>query len=475
MKVASALLLLLLAATSARAEAGLDLVILIDRSTSMRRDAGAGTLLLRMAVDLVVRNAVAAGVEHRMAVIGFGSAAAVDLPFTRAAAGELADLRRRIETLPAHDRGDTNVLAAFVAAEQLFRALPHDPARRRAIVLLTDGVPYLRGANMSAYRVRLHRFVAQHFTAAQVPVDVLLAGEPRDRALWQGLARSVRSAPRAADAILAEAYVTIAQLVGTRTAESAPAKTRPSVDTLVVPPYLDVIVFDVFRATPGAGVEIYPPRRATPIRAGHDGVEAVAVGEVLATLIVPRPPPGEWTIRKSHGEARVRVLSQQFFPRGMLVLPAPAEALRQHDRIALAYRVVDRGNRPVVEIPGYALDVEIALAKPDGATSLIAMERDSSLGPSVFRSTADTVCDLEGRYWTDVRITTSDMHGRRLEIFRDRWSGFSVAPAGQGERQPGPSAPPRAFRRGAILSAGAILTVAAAVAAVLRLRRKTSS
>jgi hypothetical protein len=37
------------------------------------------------------------------------------------------------------------------------------------------------------------------------------------------------------------------------------------------------------------------------------------------------------------------------------------------------------------------------------------------------------VCELAGRYWTDVRITTVDVNGHRLDVFRDRWSGFSVA------------------------------------------------
>jgi von Willebrand factor type A domain len=422
-------LALLLAASKAWAEAGLDLVVLVDRSTSMAGDAQTSTLLLRMTLDLVARNAAIQHVEHRLAVIGFGSSAAVEVPFTPVRPGNVGALRRRIESLPGRDRGDTDVLAAFVAAERLFRALPSDPARRRAIVLLTDGVPYVRGADMTAYRARLQQFVSAHFPRSRVSIDVLLAGRTHDRALWQGIARNVYTAPRSADAVLAEAHGVIAQLIGTRTSESAPSKRQQAIDTLAVPPYLDVIVFDVFRASPGAAVEIYPPGQATPIRGGAKGVESVILGDVLATLIVPRPPPGEWTIRKSRADARVRILSQQFFPRGVLVSPAPADALRQHDRIPLAYRVIDSSNRPLAELRDYALSVEIALTDPGGATSLVRMERDPMLGPAVFRGTGEADCTLPGRYWTDVRITTTDVHRHRLEVFRDRWSGFSVTPA----------------------------------------------
>jgi hypothetical protein len=61
------------------------------------------------------------------------------------------------------------------------------------------------------------------------------------------------------------------------------------------------------------------------------------------------------------------------------------------------------------------------------------MERAPSLGVGVFRSADELLCELAGRYWTDVRITTTDANGHRLDVFRDRWSGFSVAPASQAD------------------------------------------
>ena len=126
---------------------------------------------------------------------------------------------------------------------------------------------------------------------------------------------------------------------------------------------------------------------------------------MLATFVVPHPAPGEWIVRKSRRDARVRVLSQQFFPRGALLRPAETEMLHQCDSIPLAYRVLDGHGDPLEELRDYALSLEVTLAKPDGATSIIAMERDPALGAGGFRSARDPRCEIAGRYWTDVRIT----------------------------------------------------------------------
>ena len=210
---------------------------------------------------------------------------------------------------------------------------------------------------------------------------------------------------------------------------TAPAKAQRPVETLVVPPYLEAVVFDVFRGGADATVEIFPPSSSTPIRGGEGNIEVLRVGDVLATYVVPRPKPGQWIIRTSRPDARVRIVSQQFFPRGMLVTPAVTDMPRQYDRVSLAYRILDGNGQPLQELPEYALSVEISLAKPDGISTAVTMERAPDLGPGVFRSTQRTECALPGRYWTDVKVTTVDDSGRRLDVFRDRWSGFSVTPA----------------------------------------------
>jgi hypothetical protein len=218
------------------------------------------------------------------------------------------------------------------------------------------------------------------------------------------------------------AFAVIAILAGAATVQ---AKSDPHIDTLVIPPYLELVVFDIFLGVPDATVDIFAPGATTALRAGAGGVEFFRLGHVMATLVVPLPPPGEWIIRRSHRHARIRVLSQRFFPRGVLVAPKPGDALRQHDRVTLAYRITDGSGQPLRELSGYALSAEVSLIRPDGSTRAIATRREAG----GFRSANEAACDLPGRYWTDVRITTTDARGRRTEVFRDRSSGFSVTPA----------------------------------------------
>ena len=469
---AFAFVLLVMLGGAACAQEGLDLAVLLDRSTSMAGHSRNNNVLLRMTLELIARNAAANRIEHRLAVIGFGSSATVEIPFTSVRGHESQEsLRRRIESLRYQDRGDTDVLAALVVAERLFRALPASAERRRAIVLVTDGVPYVRGVNMNTYRAQLRRFVARQFRQPGVTIDVLLL-DSRNSAMWRELGRVEAVADRP-DRLLPQAHGTIARLVGTRTAETAVAKTNPAIDTLIVPPYLDTIVFDIFRASAGSSVDVFSPGSPTPIRAGTGGIESIELGDVLATLVIPSPAPGEWTIHKSRSDARVRILSQQFFPRGVLLRPAETDALRRCDRIAIVYRVLDGSGHPFEELPGYALAMEVTLAKPDGASATIGMERESDLGAGAFRSAQDVLCDLAGRYWTDVRITTIDVSGRRLDVFRDRWSGFSVMP-GDCKPRPVPTKT-RTLRRvpARTLLIAAFLVVAMACAAWMW--RKTKS
>ena len=420
---------MLLAAPAARASVGLDLAVVVDASGSVGRDRRIESLLLQMTADLMARSAAENRIDHRLAAIAFGSTARVDIPFTPVRRDTMPALTKQIGALATEDLGDTNVLAAFSTAEALFRDLPAQAERRRALVLLTDGVPYVRGNDMAAYRETLRRFANTHFAKYDVAVDVLLIGRgtTREPELWRAVAQHVIPAGSTADEMLATAHAAVTRMLGTRTVESMPAKSGAPVDTLIVPPYLEVVVFDVFRGAAGAEVQILPPAAAEPLRAGRAGVEAFSLGDVLSTLVVPRPPPGEWTIRRRHRNARVRILSQQFCPRGSLVAPQPADALRQYDRVRLAYRVTDSNGQSLRELAGYGLSADVTLIEPNGAMRRVGTEPWPD--GNGFRSTRDTECDLAGRYWTDIRITTVDARGRHIEVFRDRWSGFSVAPA----------------------------------------------
>ena len=191
---------------------------------------------------------------------------------------------------------------------------------------------------------------------------------------------------------------------------------------VVLPPYLDFAVLDVAHGQAETAVEAFAPGDSQPFR----GVQLIRRGGAMSTLVLHRPPAGVWTFRTSSPQARVRIFAQQFFPRGVLVAPPAIAPLRQHARVAVAYRVIDDAGQPLAEIPGYPLSLMLELIAPDGARSVSPMVRRPELGAAVFAATAERECAAAGRYWTEVRVTATDARRRGVEIVHDRWSGFVV-------------------------------------------------
>jgi hypothetical protein len=154
-------------------------------------------------------------------------------------------------------------------------------------------------------------------------------------------------------------------------------------------------------------------------------VEEVHAGDLLSTVVVRRPAAGAWVFRKSDPSARVSVLSQQFFPRGVLVHPGAAPPVRQHDEVTIGYRLDDGSGQPLQELLGYPLSIDVSLALPDGQRVVLPMTRDA-VSPSSLYRTRPIECSVMGRYWAEVLVTTADSSGQPVRIFEDRWSGFTV-------------------------------------------------
>ncbi len=429
-KFAAALAFVLLFAGRLAAKEGLDLVVLLDRSASMASDPRLPSLFLQMTVDLLARNAAASHVEHRLAIVTFNRSATVSLEFTTVDGDSVSNLRKQIAAMSLLPRGETDLLKALTQADGLFQSLDSATERRRALLLVTDGVPYLRGANLREYHADLRGYVASHFVG--VTLNVLLSGSSGLSLLrfWRTLTPLVQYTRRTVPDVIAAGHLALSRLAGTQVSESASTVKQGEPDVLIVPPYLDVVVFDVFRASSEITVEIYQPGATTPLRNGVAGVEAFGIGDLLSTVVVPRPIAGAWKIRKSHGNARVRILSEQFFPRGQLLHP-PSNTTIGEGRLTIIYSVRNGDHSALRELSEYPIELQLTLGSPDGAQKSITMLRDKVYGPSTFRSSTPEDCSITGRYWTDVRITTTDLHGLRFELFRDRWSGFTVAAKAQ--------------------------------------------
>lgn len=401
------------AAGAAQPAPGLDLVLVVDRSGSMHAIPNAA---LATSAELLQRDAASARVIHRLGIVSFGSTPRLDLPLTPAADPDV--IRRIAAITSAPTLGDTDIAAALFAAARLLRINPHDETRRRAIVLMTDGLPDTPPSSSRTSNDALR--AAVEALPPDITLEVVLMrsrnGSRADGSLWQSLAAGRKTLARAASTDAAPALLrVVTRLAGTRSVETVATRNA----TIVVPPYLELVVFDIF----GDGVSLFGPEAKNAVRAGDEGIEQFRAGRYLTTIAVRRPRPGRWRFHLEDPDARVTIFSEQFFPRGELVEP-PHASSRPDRQTTIAYRLVDSEGSPFSVLPRYPFTLDLTLICPDGDRSLLAMSAAREQG--FFRTAAPASCTRPGRYWTEVAVRTIDVDGRPLEVFRDHWSGFHV-------------------------------------------------
>ncbi|HVR39798.1 MAG TPA: hypothetical protein VMU84_11945 [Thermoanaerobaculia bacterium] len=199
------------------------------------------------------------------------------------------------------------------------------------------------------------------------------------------------------------------------------------VQTLLLPPYLETVVLDVAGAR-GAEVAVFAPDALLPLGAFNDTIDEIKAGDVLRTIVIRRPAPGRWRFRLSPG-ARIRILWQRFLVRGALVRPIALQMVRQHDRFWIDYRVFDNEGGPLSVSADYPLSLRLTLIQPDGQQRSYEMSRLPGTDSWQFRTRQQIECELAGRYWLNVEVTTRDLEGQRVSLLRDQASGFSVTPS----------------------------------------------
>jgi hypothetical protein len=420
-------LVLIAVALPARADdpagPGLDLLLLVDRSGSMSSHSPAAIVdALPLALNTLAWSSRSARLNHRFGIVSFGSRAELEVPLTIVDGDALPLLRTRIGELPSHSLGHTNVLAPFEVAAEAFRSLPQDGRRRRAILLLTDGHIDVPGEREREIVRKLETLADAALAQPAVSVAVLLFGA-QETVPWRGPARGrLHHVDGDRGNLLATLHRIVSGLVGARSVERELA--GGSV-VLVIPPYLELVVFDIVRGGSDREIAVLAPGATEPLTARSPGVEIVRTGDRLSTVIVRRPAAGAWIFRKSDPSASVTVLSQQFFPRGALIQPTAMPPVRQHDSVRIGYRLEDGDGKPLTEELGYPLSVDVSLALPDGQRVVLPMTRDPASRTALYR-TLPAACDVAGRYWTEVLVSTADSSGQPVRIFEDRWSGFTV-------------------------------------------------
>jgi uncharacterized protein YegL len=421
---------------------GLDLIVIVDQSGSMM---GAGTKtnndsegvrndMVRRILELMVQNGISNKVTHRLGVVSFGGTVRVDLPLSETKSISLEKMRKQLDSsLKDQSMGHTHFLAAFETVKNMFTKGIKATPGKRVIILITDGAPYIKNIKIALYVNKLRKLIESSFPYPDYRIHVVALNDPSNdywekyRDFWRSVSNNhARKLQGDKKYIFRALHDLINNITGT-SAEHIPPTMY---DNLVIPPYLESIVFDIFRIDTEVIVNLFPANDLQHSLTPDSGnVDFVNIGKTIQTVSVKCPVPGRWKIEKSNEEAKVDIYSQRFFPRGKLINPGPDALLRQYEAIFISYCVMDGDENPIKEIPGYPLTLELSLVKPDSSRIQIEMQKDLTMGESIYRTTREIECDLIGPYRTEVLIASKDLNDQSVPVFRDQWSGFIVQSA----------------------------------------------
>lgn len=318
-------------------------------------------------------------VTFHVALVEFGDEARVRLPWTTIAPADeqsWRDLDTRLSEAIApydYDLGNTNVLSAMEAARDLFdeRSTVRNECPKRAIFILTDGMPYVRPADGSTgFSVTEHmgavaNLVADDLARQGVGIWITAINDSDDNywtrmePIWQRMLPP-DEAEKEPHAWKVNTEDEIGQRFVNLMVELANRKIEPvRIGPRCVPPYLQQIVLTLYKRDPSEHLDISDSvGPLTPSRTDVR-VEVLGYDEPIESLIVHRPLPGRWEINTTAPRADVLIDEVTLPAIGKLVRASGKEAV-QYVQDELMLQLVDlQGNQlPAYSDPNFGLKVE---------------------------------------------------------------------------------------------------------------------
>lgn len=305
---------------------------------------------------------------YHVAVVDFGDRADVRLPWTTIAPANKEDQEALESALTLKlapfegNLGNTNVLAGFEAARDLFaqRSTVRDNCPRRAVFLITDGMPYVKPAEEGGYFS-----IVQHMAA----VKTLVQGELADMGVqtWVTAINDStdnywpRMEPYWKDilSIFPEGEEPLAWKVNTEdeTSERTSRLMNELADrvyevvqigTRCVPPYLQEIMLTFYKRNLSEHLDVSDAiGPLTPSRSDVQ-VEVSGYDEPIETLRVQQPLPGQWEINTTAPRADVLIQLDKLPANGLLFEPVGRDAI-QYVQDTVKLRIADAQGNPLPE------------------------------------------------------------------------------------------------------------------------------
>jgi len=367
---------------------GLDLVVLVDQSGSMRgytdesglahppndepglRFSGVQTLIKLLANDkwAIFGNQ---DVDFAISVVYFGSTVEVPLPATiidvktEAQAEQLAEeLSRQVsqEKFGERDLGDTHVALALREAKNQFdRMAEIHPGQKRlkALILFTDGLPHVNEPGFSVYDYFNKEIIPffrgnfpypEYYFAVVALNDSTQAYWTRVGYLWKDLSRG--KAELVNDNTQCGAYLQ-GHLWALMTTLEPGLKDNyieipQTEDTVAVDPYVRRMIIVIHKPSPDARVEVDVPCRDKRVDGERQYIETITLYE---------PTPGIWPLKRPVTALPPKVFVE--YVRAYSTSPNPAGMVPAYFATPIECQVFGEGGKPVDGYPDpkYALTV----------------------------------------------------------------------------------------------------------------------
>lgn len=385
--------------------------------------------------------------DYRMAVVHFGDRVQAQTFTSTGGSGHWQEispdsyedwtpLSSELETALGPDTfgghmGWTLPLLGFEEAARLFNELPSDPNRRRAIVVLTDGLPFDEGESSTFYQAHFEdvkTFTRTNFPSPEYTIYTVAMNDssraywPTGEPYWQDITGNRAEKVNTNDEvgvlfrrILLELTSDIATDVRYTDVEIEPGE-------VVIPPYLESVAFTFFLSDPNDvpeltidGVLVDP---ATASGATHIGA-----GTPIQAILVANPEPGRWFVEVTPADTTVNIVMRTIEAEGQLLQPVGAQS--QYIPLQIQYRMVDSRGNPLREYADRRYDLFITATVKSGSEAWsIDLEKQADNSYQ-----ADFMPLLVGPHTIQVHAESEDVEGNKIQVYDGSiGAGFEVEP-----------------------------------------------
>lgn len=401
---------------------GMDIVFLVDQSGSMGGAAfglsgrtGTDPLGLRFeavryALDTLgqYRVNIAPDLSTRMAVVSFGDATELTLPWTELAPTPEVWERTRdrlLDTLSVdrfgrRNLGDTNFRAAFSSAEALFAELGSDPARLRVIILLTDGAPCVSVgelafdcASLGAQQSFMQDLIGQVGGAFQQADELIYVMALDDTGtiwpVWSDEWSAIAGQPDRATVLNTNQEIGVrfreilSELIGIlRPADSAAiTQLTPGANRVFVPPYHRLVRVSLFKADLAPGVLSVQQPDGQPLDRASITVDGA--DRAIEVWTIPNPQPGDWVFTVGSTADQMSVYLE-IVPLDVTAAFASGD-VPLFTTVPFSMTLITPTGDPLPRYPAFPLTVTAALTAPDGTITDLPLtaQADGTFGGTV--------------------------------------------------------------------------------------------